>query len=149
VLERVDGKIGPEALVAADALLNNYHHQVQEKVFTRGFRALLMPTLATPLIPAEHGLQPATDAVTIDGQQVTDLNCALTWPWNLLSRYPVVSAPIGIGPGGLPMGVQIIANTFDDLSAFQLAAAYARVLPPFFEGALFPDFRNQPVHEKQ
>jgi amidase len=149
VLERVDGKTGPEALVAADALLNNYHHQVQEKVFTRGFRALLMPTLATPLIPADHGLQPATDAVTIDGQQITDLNCALTWPWNLLSRYPVVSAPIGVGPGGLPMGVQIVANTFDDLSAFQLAAAYARVSPPFFEGALFPDFRIQPVHEKQ
>jgi amidase len=42
----------------------------------------------------------------------------------------------------------IIANTFDDLSAFQLAASYARVSPPFFEGALFPDFRDQPVQKQ-
>jgi len=36
--------------------------------------------------------------------------------WNLLGRYPVVSAPVGIGPNGVPIGMQIVANTFDDTS---------------------------------
>lgn len=145
LFEGLRGKTGADAMVAADALLNTYHYAVQEKIFTRGFQALLVPTLATPLIPAEHGLKPATDTVTIDGRQVTGLDFALTWPWNLLSRYPVVSAPIGIGPGGVPMGMQIVADTFDDLIAFQLAASYARASQPLFAGALLPDFRDQAV----
>lgn len=145
VLDRVQGKTGPEALVLAEALLDEYQRQVQEKVFTRGFRALIMPTLGTPLIPAEHGLNPEADTVTIDGKPIGGLGFALTWPWNLLGRYPVVSAPVGIGPAGMPMGMQIVADTFDDLSAFQLASAYARVAPPLFVGQAFPDFRSQAV----
>ncbi|MCA6111286.1 hypothetical protein [Bradyrhizobium cenepequi] len=61
---------------------------------------------------------------------------------------PSGSAPIDVGPAGLPIGIQIVANTFDDLGAFRLAASYARVSQPFFDGALFPDFRDQPVQGK-
>ena len=101
-----------------------------------------MPTLATPFVPAEHGLKPGEDTVTIDAKPVTTLNFALTWVWNLLGRYPAVWAPVGIGPNGMPIGMQIVANTFDDLTAYRLAAAYARVAPPLFTGSLFPDFRE-------
>ncbi|PVX71404.1 amidase [Paraburkholderia unamae] len=143
LFEHMEGKTGPDALVATEALLNDYQRRVQEKVFTRGLRALVMPTLATPLIPAAHGLNPQTDTVTIDGKPVTGLRFAQTWVWNLLGFYPVVPAPIGIGPGGMPMGMQIVANTFDDLDAFQLASAWSGVAPPLFTGSAFPDFRAQ------
>jgi amidase len=102
-----------------------------------------MPTLGTPLIPAEHGLKPQTDTAKIDGKPVTGLTFAETWVWNLLGAYPVVSAPIGIGPAGVPMGMQIVANTFDDLDAYRLAAAYSRVAPALFTGDAFPDLRSQ------
>lgn len=133
---------GPGALMAADELLKRYHRKVQEKVFASGFKALIMPTLGTPLIPVRHGMDPERDAVMIGGKPIGQLDLILTWPWNLLSRYPVISAPIGIGPQGMPMGMQIIANTYDDLTAFQLAATYARVAPALFAGNQFPAFQG-------
>lgn len=141
-IDTMKGETGPDAAATTERLLNDYHRQVQEKVFARGFRALVTPTLATPFVPAEHGLKPQEDTVTIDGKLVTGLHFALTWPWNLLGRYPVVSAPIGVGPKGVPLGMQIITNTFDDLDAFRLASSYARVAPPLFAGRSFPDFRD-------
>jgi amidase len=142
LLDQVQGKAGPGSVAATEVLLGDYHRRVQEKLFARGFQALVMPTLATPFVPAEHGLRPGEDTVTIDAKPVTGLNFALTWVWNLLGRYPVVSAPVGIGPNGVPIGMQIVANTFDDITAYRLAAAYARVAPPLFTGSLFPDFRK-------
>ncbi len=140
MLESLNGKTGPEALVAADALLDRYHNAVQKQVFGKGFDAIVMPTLATPLVPAAHGLEPAKDTVSIDGKNVHGLGFAFTWPWNLLGRYPVVAAPAGMGPESMPIGLQIITNTFDDLKAFQLAAAYAGVAQPLFTGDAFPKF---------
>ncbi|MGA0593438.1 amidase family protein [Enterovirga sp. CN4-39] len=134
--------LGPDQLAAADALLARYNRRVQEQVFQRGCRALIMPTLATPFIPAEHGLDPANDSVNVDGKPVRGLNFLLTWPWNLLSRYPVVSAPLGLGPEDMPIGMQIIGDRFDDLGAFQVAAAYSRVGPPLYAGKAFPDFEG-------
>lgn len=143
LFEGMKGKTGPDGLVANEALLNDYQRRVQEVVFTRGYRALLTPTLGTPLIPAEHGLNPHTDTAKIDGKPVTGLTFAQTWVWNLLGNYPVVSAPIGIGPAGVPMGMQIVANTFDDLDAYRLAAAWSRVAPALFVGDVFPDMRRR------
>lgn len=46
-----------------------------------------------------------------------------------LSGCPVVSLPVGFGPGGLPMGVQVIGRPRDDLSVLQLAHAYEQLAP--------------------
>lgn len=145
IFERLKDEIGPEALVRNEALLDHYQRRVQDVVFTKGYKALIMPTLGTPFIPAEHGLHPDTDTVRIGERQVNGLSFALTWVWNLLGLYPVVSAPIGIGPGNMPMGMQIVADTMDDLTAFQLADAYSRSVPPLYAGNLFPDFRREIV----
>ncbi len=145
LFETLKSKVGPDALVRNEELLNAYQRRVQEAVFTQGYRALIMPTVGTPLIPAEHGLKPATDTARLGGRDVTGLKFAQTWVWNMLGLYPVVSAPIGLGPGNMPMGMQIVADTYDDLTAFQLASAYARVAPPLYAGTAFPDFRRQAV----
>ena len=44
--------------------------------------------------------------------------------------YPVVIAPIGRALNSVPIGMQIIADTFEDLNAFQVAAN----LPNSFSG---------------
>ncbi|MCI3203491.1 glutamyl-tRNA amidotransferase [Pandoraea capi] len=145
LLSKMTSEVGPEALVRNEALINEYQQRVQAAVFSKGYRALIMPTLGTPLIPAEHGLHPDTDTVKIGSTQVTGLTFALTWVWNLLGLYPVVSAPIGIGPGNVPLGMQIVANTMEDLTAFQLASAYSQSAPSLYTGNRFPDFRSQTV----
>jgi len=142
LVKKMKGRLGPDALAAADALTAAYQRKVQEKVFTRGYRALLLPTLATPFLPAAHGMKPEEDTVRINDKQVAGFGFCMTWVWNLLNRYPVVNAPIGIGPNQVPIGMQIVGNTFDDLSAFQLAAAYARTATPLYMGKMFPDFRD-------
>ena len=43
----------------------------------------------------------------------------------------------------MPMGMQIIAQSYDDLKAFRVAANYAKSAPALFSGKAFPDFRNQ------
>ncbi|MFY9991471.1 MAG: hypothetical protein WAL40_10610, partial [Rhodoplanes sp.] len=55
---------------------------------------------------------------------------------------PVVNVPTGLAGNRVPTGMQIAARSYEDLTAFQVAAAYDAVAPRFFAGDLMPDFRN-------
>lgn len=46
-----------------------------------------------------------------------------------LGGLPAISVPVGFGPGGLPMGLQIIGRNHADLVVLQLAHAYEQVRP--------------------
>jgi len=141
-VEKFLGDAGPIQALDADELIKEYHRDVQTKVFLDGFQALIMPTLTSPYLPADFQIDASKDAFFINGRPFTGLRYAATWPWNLMGRYPVVNVPIGRAANGVPVGLQIVANTFDDLTAFQLASAYSEVAPPFFAGTNFPDFRD-------
>lgn len=54
---------------------------------------------------------------------------AMTYPFNLLSRYPVLNVPSGVASNGVPIGVQIVARQYDETTAFRVGAA--------LEGALW------------
>ena len=132
---------GPEAMAAADELATRLHRQLQQDVFGKGYRALLMPTLATPYFPADN--DPTTDTVMVNGKPVKGMAHVLTYIWNLLSRYPVVDVPVGIAGNNIPIGMQVVGNTFDDLAAFQVASGYSRTGLHLYKGDLFPDYRNK------
>ncbi len=51
----------------------------------------------------------------------------------------IVNVPNGITIDNIPLGMQITSNTFEDLTAFQLAHAYSNVAPEFYKSR-FPDF---------
>ena len=44
------GPVGPRQADEAEVLLERLHRQVQERVFGKGYRILLMPTMTTPLV---------------------------------------------------------------------------------------------------
>lgn len=46
-----------------------------------------------------------------------------------MAGVPVLAVPAGFGPGGLPMGLQIMAPPRADLAALQLGHAYEQVQP--------------------
>jgi amidase len=46
-----------------------------------------------------------------------------------LSGLPVINVPAGFGPGGLPMGLQVMGKPRDDLSVLRLAYAYEQATP--------------------
>ena len=137
-IETYGDKMGPQYAYAAAELLIRYHRQVQEKVFQNGFKAIVMPTMLTPYVKADWFSSPDNATVTVNGRQVESrMGFFSTWMWNLLGRYPVVNVPAGLTRERIPLGVQITANTFDDLTAFQLASAYSSVASEFF-GREFP-----------
>jgi amidase len=129
--------LGPAQAEAVEDLLERWHHQVQQRVFGKGYRILLMPTLATPLIGAdmfkskEKGLDPWVG---------TGLGLVLTWPWNALNRYPIVDVPIGVVEERMPTGMQVIGQTFSDLDPFQFAYNWSRLQQPLFADKRFPTF---------
>jgi len=139
-LENYGDKMGPRYAVAAEELLIKYNIQVQDKVFTQGFDAIVMPTMLTPYVAADWFSTEEKAFVTVNGKRVESrMGFFTTWMWNLLGRYPVVNAPNGMTKENVPLGMQIISNTFDDLKAFQLAHAWSRVTPDFYN-TRFPDF---------
>ncbi len=140
-LDSYGEKMGPQQAVEAEELLLKYNRQVQEKVFMQGFQAIVMPTMLTPYVAADWFSTPENATVTVNGKVVESrMGFFTTWMWNLLGRNPVVNVPNGITPENIPLGMQIISNTFDDLAAFQLAAAWSEVAPGFYQ-TNFPDFR--------
>ncbi len=133
--------MGPKELAEADALTTKLHRQLQEEVYGKGCQALIMPTLVTPYLTAEN--DPAVDSVPVNGKPVKGNRFAATYPWNLLSRYPIVDVPIGIADNRVPIGMQVVGNTYDDLAAFRVAYNYERSGLRLYRNGLFPDYRNQ------
>lgn len=137
-------KLGPADQAEADLLTWRLNAQLQNAVFLKGFDALIAPTLASINERADY--DNTKHQPVIEGQAVDSMiGPIMTYPFNLLNRYPVVNVPSGRARNNIPTGIQIIANTFDDLTAFRVAAAYANAAEPLFSGKAFPDYRDQEV----
>lgn len=86
------------------------------------FDLLLSPTIATDGLLAGNSY--VDEMPVINGQPL--MHCILammTLPFNLFSRCPVVAIPSGLASIGVPTGVQVVARTYEDVHAFQVAAA--------------------------
>ena len=84
--------------------------------------------MAAVINRAEH--DPAKDQITINGVAVDPMiGWAMTYPFNVMSRCPVISVPSGRASNGVPTGIQIVGPTYDDVAVFRAAAAFERVRP--------------------
>jgi Asp-tRNA(Asn)/Glu-tRNA(Gln) amidotransferase A subunit family amidase len=82
------------------------------------YDALLCPTVATTGFPADAGAQGSyawTEAM-------------MTVPFNIAGRLPVLAVPSGIAPNGIPTGVQLVGQPYDDATVFRLGAALEQAL---------------------
>ena len=131
------GPVGPRQAEEAETLLEQLHRQVQQRVFGKGYRVLLMPTMATPLVKADMFKSKENG---VDVWAGTGFGFALTWPWNLLNRYPIVDVPLGVVEDRMPSGIQAIGQTFTDLDVFQFASNWSRLWPQLFTDERFPTF---------
>jgi Asp-tRNA(Asn)/Glu-tRNA(Gln) amidotransferase A subunit family amidase len=92
------------------------------------YDALLCPTWAVTGIPAGDSVigQLFDDGGPNDRQ----FTFYMTTPFNMFSACPVLAVPSGVAPSnGVPTGVQIVARTFDDVTAFRIGAALEQVRP--------------------
>jgi Asp-tRNA(Asn)/Glu-tRNA(Gln) amidotransferase A subunit family amidase len=81
------------------------------RLLTR-YDALICPSIARTFWPAE-GFEAAIDPLRKD---------MMTWPFNMLSRCPVLSVPSGFAGNGVPTGLQIVGRTYDDLAVLRIGA---------------------------
>ena len=80
------------------------------------FDALICPTFAVPALPAEW------DAPNV-------LDTLMTVPFNIASRCPVISIPSGRSRDGVPTGLSVVGKTYDDVTAFRIAASHEQRFP--------------------
>jgi amidase len=92
------------------------------------YDVFLCPTVAKPSIaaddPLDYGDFKAKGKVMPDG-----LAWCMTYPFNMLSRCPVISVPSGFARSGVPTGLQIVGRTYDDVRVFRAAAAFEKAAP--------------------
>jgi amidase len=92
------------------------------------YNVLVCPTTALAAVPADF--DSTTQKVEINGVEVEPMiGWVMTYPFNVMSRCPVISVPSGHAANGVPTGLQIVGRTYDDVSVFRAAAAYERVRP--------------------
>lgn len=112
-----------------------------DALFERGFDAFVCPTLGSAAMSADFDF--TTEQLEVDGELVNPLaSWTLTPAFNLMYTVPVVNAPSGFDRNGVPTGIQICARSFDDVTAFRVAAAYSGVAPRLFADDLHPSFAS-------
>jgi amidase len=96
----------------------------------------ICPTNSLPALRADQDM--ADPDFTIDGRKADpEYGWILTHHFNMLHNCPVMSVPSGRAANGVPMGIQLVGPTFDDLTVFQAASAYEQAVGGWFG----PDWR--------
>jgi len=91
------------------------------------YDALVCPTFAVPALPAEYDV---ADPLSVNGQPCSDwMDVLMTLPFNIASRCPVLSVPSGLSADGVPTGLSVVGRTYDDVTAFRVAAAHEARFP--------------------
>ncbi|MEQ8666481.1 MAG: amidase [Rhodospirillales bacterium] len=102
----------------------------------RNYHVFVCPTLAKPAIRANDPLDYGD--FKSKGKVIPDaLAWCMTYPFNMLSRCPVMSVPSGHVRNGVPTGIQIVGRTYEDQKVFRAAAAFEAARP----WAYTPDHR--------
>src|SRR5580704_8028931 len=88
---------------------------------------MVCPTFAVPALPAEYD---NGTPLRVNGRTHEDwLDVLMTVPFNIASRCPVMSVPSGLSRDGVPTGLSIVGRTYDDVTAFRVAAAHEAGFP--------------------
>ena len=100
------------------------------------YSLFVCPTLGTNRIPADYTWPDAT--VTINDHTCSRIeeSWSMTYPFNMLSRCPVLSLPSGIADNNVPTGIQLVGRTYDDRSVFHAARAFEYAEPRNFHTRL-------------
>ena len=69
----------------------------------------------------------------------------MTLIFNMCSRCPVLVVPCGRSSEGVPIGVQLVGRTYDDVSVFRAAAAFAAARPWFADPSMRPALERSSV----
>jgi Asp-tRNA(Asn)/Glu-tRNA(Gln) amidotransferase A subunit family amidase len=84
----------------------------------------ICPTLMTTGVPNDSTWPENEIEINGEIRMVSEEHWSATFPFNMLSRCPVLSMPSGLTANGVPSGIQFVARSFDDQRVFSAALAY-------------------------
>ncbi|AFU98732.1 amidase [Simiduia agarivorans] len=106
------------------------------KVFER-YAILLCPTTATTQVPANYDY--AKDQMRVDGELVEPIKgWFMTYPFNTLSRCPVLSMPSGFGANGVPTGVQIVGRPYREMDVMAVGYQVEKAFGNWYAQGAWP-----------
>ncbi len=130
------------SIMKAASLASQMHRELNAKLWSRGVKALICPTVLTTAMPAELDLT-TSRSVEISGAHVDSyLGWVWTTPFNLLSRYPALAVPTGLAANGVPTSMQIVAPPFADEAVFAVAYHHALAAGPDLYLRRFPELAD-------
>lgn len=96
------------------------------------------PTLAAPAVPADW--DQSRDRFEVNGKSLDPWFWLMTYPFNTLSRCPVLAVPSGRATNGVPTGIQIVGPTYGDRAVISAGLAYESAVPLFDKSENRPQF---------
>jgi amidase len=90
------------------------------------FDAVICPVMPTPAYPHDQSPDVETRSIAIDGVEVPYVDQLIWAGLATLPGLPATSAPIGLSPEGLPIGVQIVGPWLEDRTPLALAGLMER-----------------------
>ena len=146
ILAAISPSLGPES---GDAMSGSHYQWLQAERERARLRAiwadwfetydlLLCPVLPTPAFPHNQEGEMFTRTLTVNGDDVPYLNCVVWTGLIGVLGLPAAVPPVGRTPGGLPIGVQVVAPYLRDRDAVHAAGLIAEVAggyetPPGYE----------------
>ncbi|MFR4190518.1 MAG: amidase family protein [Corynebacterium variabile] len=82
-----------------------------------GATALITPVTTKDAFPAE------APQVSVDSHGRHYWADLMAVPFNICNRHPALAVPTGVGSRGVPTGLQIVGNTYDQASVFRVGFA--------------------------
>lgn len=133
------GGYGNAKLFEAEQMAVDMFTRMEEQVFSKGYDLMILPTLPTSHIKADHDF--TTDVTKDEGREWPKLEGGLyTVPFNFLNWCPVISVPAGLTEQSMPVGMQIVGLPKDTELVFQVAREYSKHVKPLFTKDRMPQF---------
>ncbi|WP_043343663.1 amidase [Belnapia moabensis] len=102
--------------------------------FFHDWDVLLCPAASSPAVPHDQQGERWERTITVNGRQVPTTDQLFWAGFSGMALLPSTVAPIGLSPGGLPIGVQIIGPQYGDLGCIGFAQLleqdYRSFVPP-------------------
>jgi amidase len=105
--------------------------RAQWRAFFGEFDALICPIMPTPAFAHDHSPDQAQRRIVVDGKDYPYQD-QLFWPGvATCPGLPATAIPLGLAPGGLPIGAQIVGPWLEDRTTLKLAALIERACGGF------------------
>jgi amidase len=101
------------------------------QAYFRTHDAFLLPTALVAAFPHDHVGTPVMRVLATPRGERPYLDLSFWISFASLAGLPATTAPVGLTPGGLPVGIQIMGPYLEDATPIDLAGRLADVIGGF------------------